>query len=130
MIISYFLKTVKLVIIILNMSFFFGVFWLVFVDLDPQLRLDFSGEKRDIFSEYFEINDIHEFMGTEAAHYRKILIVTYYAFTSLCTVGFGDYHPRSNRERLVCTFILLFGVAIFSYIMGIFCEILEQFKLS
>ena len=48
----------------------------------------------------------------------------YFAFTTLSTVGFGDYHPRSNAERLICAFILLIGVAIFSYIMGIFIEIL------
>jgi len=52
----------------------------------------------------------------------------YFAFTSLSTVGFGDFHPRSNAERLFGAFILLFGVAIFSYIMGNFIEILQQFK--
>jgi len=51
----------------------------------------------------------------------------YYAFTSLATVGFGDYAPRSDEERLVCSMILLFGVAIFSYIMGIFIEILKTY---
>ena len=50
--------------------------------------------------------------------------MTYYAFTTLSTVGFGDYHPRSDAERAVCAFILLVGVAIFSYIMGNFIEIL------
>jgi len=51
----------------------------------------------------------------------------YFSFTSLSTVGFGDYHPRGNFERLVICFYLLFGVAIFSYIMGNFIEILEDF---
>ena len=55
------------------------------------------------------------------------IIVVYYAFTSLSTVGFGDYHPRSNEERLFCSMILLFGVAIFSYMMGIFIEILNNY---
>jgi hypothetical protein len=44
----------------------------------------------------------------------------YYSFTSLTTVGFGDYHPKSDYERIVVMFILMFGVAIFSYIMGNF----------
>ena len=52
------------------------------------------------------------------------ILCTYYAFTSLSTVGFGDYNPRSDEERLVCAFILLFGVAIFSYMMGEFIEML------
>jgi hypothetical protein len=29
---------------------------------------------------------------------------------------------------LVCAFTLLFGVAVFSYMMGIFIEILDEFK--
>ena len=60
--------------------------------------------------------------------YDRIIIVTYFAFTSLSTVGFGDYHPRSDYERLLCAFILLFGVAIFSLIMGTFTEILDEFQ--
>jgi hypothetical protein len=48
------------------------------------------------------------------------IIAIYFSFTSLSTVGFGDYHPRSDPERLLVAFILLFGVAIFSYCMGIF----------
>lgn len=52
----------------------------------------------------------------------------YYSFTSLTTVGFGDYNPRSEFERIFCAMILLFGVAIFSYIMGNFKEVLEKFN--
>jgi len=53
----------------------------------------------------------------------------YYSFTSLSTVGFGDYYAQDNSERILVTFILLFGVAIFSYIMGKFIEMIEAYKL-
>ena len=56
---------------------------------------------------------------------KNLLISLYFAFTSLSTVGFGDYAPKSNTERFFGAFILLFGVAIFSYIMGNFINILE-----
>lgn len=59
---------------------------------------------------------------------HQMVILTYFAFTSLSTVGFGDYHPRSDLERVFCAFILLFGVAIFSYIMGIFIEMLDKYQ--
>jgi len=59
---------------------------------------------------------------------RQAIVGMYYSFTSLTTVGFGDYNPRSEFERIFCAMILLFGVAIFSYIMGNFIEILEQIK--
>lgn len=52
----------------------------------------------------------------------------YFAFTTLSTVGFGDYHPKSEIERIITTFILLCGVACFSYIMGQFIEILMNFQ--
>jgi hypothetical protein len=54
--------------------------------------------------------------------------VVYFAFTTLSTVGFGDYHPWSETERIITTFILLCGVACFSYIMGQFIEILMNFQ--
>lgn len=55
------------------------------------------------------------------------LKVVYFSFTSLSTVGFGDFHPRSDTERLICAMILLIGVAVFSYIMGVFIEILDEY---
>ena len=57
---------------------------------------------------------------------RMAIIVVYFSMTSLSTVGFGDFNPRSDGERLVCSMALLFGVAIFSYFMGHIIEILDQ----
>ena len=51
----------------------------------------------------------------------------YFSFTTLSTVGFGDYNPRSNFERIFITIGLLFGVAIFSYFMGEFMQIVQTF---
>ena len=60
--------------------------------------------------------------------YEKAIAMTYYAFTSLSTVGFGDMRPLNDAERALVAFILLFGVAIFSYVMGNFISILDTFK--
>lgn len=46
-------------------------------------------------------------------------------FTTLTTVGFGDYTPRSSFERILISICLLFGVSIFSYIMGEFMEMID-----
>ena len=48
-------------------------------------------------------------------HLRKTLVGLYFAMTSLTTVGFGDYYPVTNYERLAGAFVLLSGVATFSY---------------
>ena len=56
---------------------------------------------------------------------NRMIILTYFAFTSLTTVGFGDYTPRADEERLFIAMVLLFGVALFSYVMGNFVNILS-----
>ena len=52
----------------------------------------------------------------------------YFSFTSLSTVGFGDFAPRSDLERMIGSFVLLFGVAIFSLIMANFMDILTNLQ--
>ena len=58
---------------------------------------------------------------------RRVLIALYFAFTTLSTTGLGDYYPVSDIERLVGAFLLLIGVAIFSYIMGELLTMLIKF---
>ena len=62
-------------------------------------------------------------------NYRSALAATYWAFTTLTTIGLGDYHPRSDYERLLCAVIFLVGVSIQSIIMGNFMDILIQINL-
>lgn len=58
----------------------------------------------------------------------EIQVMIYFAFTTMSTVGFGDFSPRSNLERMVGSFLLLLGVAIFSFILGVFLDLINQFK--
>lgn len=60
--------------------------------------------------------------------YQQTLALVYFSFTTLSTVGFGDYNPRSDIERLFMAFGLLFGVMIFAVIMGIYSEIMDKAK--
>jgi hypothetical protein len=50
----------------------------------------------------------------------------YYALTTLSTVGFGDFHPENSYERLICAFIMIFGNAIFGYIIGLFKQMIME----
>ena len=52
----------------------------------------------------------------------------YFAFTSLTTVGFGDFYPISDQEQLFAAFMLLFGVLIFSYIMNEYIALIDNYK--
>ena len=57
----------------------------------------------------------------------EIVVATmYFAITSLSTIGFGDLVPRSDLERLLGAFLLLSGVAIFTYVMGSFIDMLNE----
>ena len=62
--------------------------------------------------------------------YKIAISQTYFAFTSLSTVGFGDFYPISDYERLMGSVILLLGVSMFSYIMSKFIEMMDIIKDS
>tara|TARA_B110000285_G_C14864649_1_gene486239 strand:+ start:192 stop:497 length:306 start_codon:yes stop_codon:yes gene_type:complete len=64
----------------------------------------------------------------EESSYRRTLINTYFAFTTLSTIGLGDFYPVSDVERFVGSFVLLFGVAVFSYIMGELLVMLNEIQ--
>jgi hypothetical protein len=44
-------------------------------------------------------------------------------------VGFGDYHPKSNAERIFCAVVLVSGVIIFSVVMGTFIEMIQVYNI-
>lgn len=60
----------------------------------------------------------------------RALAILYFMFTTLSSVGFGDFHPKNSYERAFTAFILLTGVTIFSYLMGSFIEISESYLKS
>ena len=106
-VIIYLFKTFKLIITILGTSYFIGMFWYIMCDL--MMSIEPEMEK---FITHFGLD--------ENTSLENAVLVNYYAFTSLSTVGFGDLNPRSNTERMLCAVILLFGNAIFGYIIGNF----------
>ena len=60
---------------------------------------------------------------------RVIIIQMYFMMTSLSTVGFGDYYPTNNYERIFGSVILLAGVAVFSYIMSKLATMIINFNV-
>ena len=59
--------------------------------------------------------------------YKRIVLMLYFALTTLSTVGYGDYHPISDLEMIITSLVMLGGVAFFSYIMGNFIEIITNY---
>jgi hypothetical protein len=103
-------KTFRLIMIIFMITYFIGMLYYIFSDLINDIDSPLSNRNGENFIEFF---------GLEIkSHYEIVVTMVYFTFTSLSTVGFGDLNPRSNSERILTAVILLFGVAIFSYILG------------
>lgn len=88
-----------------------------------ELLLAFDASHIDSF-----IHNYDNWSLMDASGPRRVLINTYFSMTSLSTVGFGDYHPVNDFERLIGAFVLLFGVAIFSLFMGQLLEMIQKIK--
>ena len=70
----------------------------------------------------YSVVDLNNFMHNpddwsfiDLEDFEFMLGMIYFTFTSLSTVGFGDFYPVADEERIFCSFLLLFGVAIFAY---------------
>jgi hypothetical protein len=48
----------------------------------------------------------------------RMIKMWYFGITTLATIGYGDIAPVNAIERFVFSFVLLFGVSIYSFIMG------------
>ena len=101
--ISYSVRTVFLIAFIVCGSFFIGLLWLVYCDIANAEESDNFITTNDVFAKGSTVD--------------QAIMLTYFSFTTLSTVGFGDYHPITDSERLASAFVLLFGVAMTSFIM-------------
>jgi hypothetical protein len=109
-------KVVRLVIIACIITYFLGCSWFYFCD-----NVAYHNDSNlNSFIENFELEDVPA--------NTQLLRSSYYALTTLSTVGYGDYFPITNNERVFAVMIMLGGVAFFSYIMGNFIEILTNYE--
>ena len=102
--------------LIITVCFIEGMAWYMVTDMVRFV----TGDGHDDYISYFELDK-------QTTHHNMI-IQLYFALTTLSTVGFGDYYPVSNVERVLQSIVLVFGVSIFSYFMGTFIELLEKFQ--
>lgn len=109
--ISYMIKISLLLITLGCISYFTGLIWFIKCDLN------FSQADRDVEKDEGEQNFNHYFGLYDKTNSEIFVALIYYSFTLLSTVGFGDYHPRGNSERIIGAFLMLFGASITSYIM-------------
>lgn len=150
----YSFQVFRLIVFILSLSYFVGAIWFIctkhFTDLDQLAKFraqeatlrylqDETEEAPEVTPTLISEVDLDDPVDKPFTFYAQfdldqnenetnLILVMYFAFTTLSTVGFGDYHPKSEIERVINTFILLVGVTAFSYIMGQFIEILIDLR--
>lgn len=120
-----FYRVLQLVIIIFACSFFLGIFWHIYIkDVEttyPLLQDVYHGSNT-----FYRLEDYRFISNPES--FASLMKVWYYAFTTLSTIGFGDFAPKSIEEKFIISFVLMLGVSVFSYIMGNFIEIVLGYK--
>ena len=116
----------KLSLTILGVSYFIGIFWYTICDLRRISKyVEFNRpDEVSFITQNFEIEGDHFTRSFD--NQDRAIAIMYYALTTLSTVGFGDYHPENSYERLFCAFIMVFGNAIFGYIIGLFKQMIME----
>lgn len=126
---SYIVRTLKLLIITCSFSYFFGLFWYIFCDIRLILqKRDTSLFDKDFFGENEDENFLVYFQLYNKSVSENLITMTYFAFTTLTTVGLGDFHPRTNIERALGAFVMLFGVIVTSFITESFTKMILIIK--
>ena len=92
--------------------------WIIFVKIMNSLNNNKNGKNFIQNRPDWDLDSMENF--------EEVVTIIYFAVTSLSTVGFGDYYPITNEERIFISFILLFGVALFSYIMNQLTNVLTD----
>lgn len=106
---KYFFKIFKLLLLGIGITYFLGCSWYLSVKyLCDETQTD------SCFLIFFTDID---------SPYDRLIICCYFILTTLSTVGYGDFTPISNNEKLLCIILMICGVAFFSYIMSHFTDI-------
>ena len=123
-------KILRLVIIIFTSSYFLGILWHIFVcDLQVTEWIDPTDKSLGPVDPNFRTEKLGKDDPENTDNPSDVLVkVFYFALTTLSTIGYGDFSPVSTLERGIGAFVLLCGVAVFSFIMGQFIDILMNYK--
>ena len=69
-----------LIVLIFNISYFGGLSWFIFCKIEHKINTN-------------EVTFIENFNLEEKLPYELSLLSTYFMFTTLSTVGLGDFYP-------------------------------------
>ena len=81
----------------------------------------------DTFYSYSDYGFVEE-DGSHSNSGSQVTKLCYYSLTTLSTIGFGDFLPKSVKEKITVSFIMIIGVTVFSLIMNKLIQILNDYK--
>ena len=118
--ISYMFQIIRLGFIVFFTSYLLALFSWILLDIEHKGLLQTDDHKETFIHLY----------GLEAySSYNKMIVMIYWAFTTLSTIGLGDYHPKNNQERIACSVFFLFGVTCFTFITNHFLTVINKMLL-
>jgi len=91
----------------------------------------FMSEKLNYKEDQVEGNtfvQVHDFESLSNS--GRLIKACYFLLTTLSTVGYGDLYPISLLEMIITLVIMMGGVGFFSFIMGKFMEIIENYRVK
>lgn len=119
-------KVFRVFFILSSSSFFLGIFWHIFVyDFQTTNFVLQNGEllttSQNFRTDYSFDKDRWD------SDMRACIKMMYFALTTLTTIGFGDYHPVSIKEKVMILPIMLLGVSVFTSIIGQLIDVIRYF---
>lgn len=111
-------RVFKLILTAILITYFLGCLWYFLSDkFNPE-------DEYPTFVKHFILYADDGVTPLNPTKYEKFITSCYFIITTLATIGYGDLYPKSNLEKIADMFIMICGVAFFSYIMGSFIAII------
>lgn len=102
---NYAWKIVKQILKMLFLTYFLACLWFYYVDYIIRKR-----ETDNDFIKHFNLQ--------EDSEYKKFIKTWYYIFTTLATVGYGDFYATNIYEMGFAILLLIAGPTWFAFMMG------------
>ena len=114
-----YINSARIQLAILGSIYFSSILW--FIIINEQSK-KVQGEEED------QVNFVNYFKLDEMKPFERQIALLYYSFTTLSQVGFGDFYPVNNEERIMCAIYMFLGVTIYSFIGNNFAKMIENLK--
>ena len=107
---------------------FFGIFGTFFFSCLWYLNSSFFKKTHEsnnfitFYHLYHKDNNQTLISEDDKGPFHSMLICFFFTLTTVTTAGFGDYVAQNVPERILSTFLMLFGVLYFSFLMSLLME--------